>query len=85
MVVKISKILEHKTANRFKMMSKIKRNQQIRKARNRLFRPANALDNYIDGRKNVNPSSFRAKQWRLYSLKTPISYNQPLVTAQFAR
>ena len=48
MAVKIRKILEHKTANRFKMMSKIKRNQQIRKARNRLFRPTGALDNYMD-------------------------------------
>ena len=69
--------------NRFRMMSKLRRNQQIRKARNSLYRPENLLDNYIDGRKGIDPNSFRAEQWRLHSLKTGISFENPLITAQF--
>ena len=85
MAVHINRILKLRPADHFKMVAKLKRNQQIRRARNSLFRPDHPLDNYINGRKRIDPVSFCAKQWRLHSLKTPISFKEPLITAQFAR
>ena len=83
MAVKIKKILRLRPADCFRMIVKLNRNQRIRQARNSLCRPANPLNSYRDGRKPINPNSFRAAQWRLHSLKTDISFKHPLITAHF--
>ena len=85
MAISIKKILKLSPDNRFRMLAKLKRNQRIRKSRNSLFRLKNVLDNYVDGRKEIDPSVFRAEQWRIHSLKRDIDFRNPLITAQFFR